>query len=66
MAAGGEPRHIPYGEGADLVRQLLHSSPSAMAIFQRDAVIRYVNPQLEELFGGTRVTFWLPLDGQLG
>jgi len=54
MAVGDEPRHIPYGEGADLVRQLLHSSPSAMAVFQRDAVIRYVNPKLEELFGWTR------------
>lgn len=54
MAVGAEPRHIPYGEGADLVRQLLHSSPSAMAIFQRDGLIKYVNPKLEELFGWTR------------
>ena len=54
MSLGEGARHIAYGEGVDLVRRMLHSSPTATAVFRADQVILYVNPRLEELFGWTR------------
>lgn len=29
-------RHIPFGEGVDLIRQMLTNSPLAMVIIRRD------------------------------
>ena len=55
-----DPAYTPYGEGVDLVRDLLARSPSPVVVLTSDGLIRYVNQQLEDLFGYTRAE----LDGR--
>jgi PAS domain S-box-containing protein len=49
-----DPRLVPYGEGVDLVRDLLDRAPVPIVIFGSDRVILYTNGPFEAVFGYSR------------
>lgn len=54
MTAMGQPEHIDAGEAVALFRELLERSPIASLVLRSDHTIRFVNAELEQLFGYSR------------
>jgi PAS domain S-box-containing protein len=46
--------YVPYGEGIELTLDVLERSPVATLVLTPDHGIRYVNAELERLFGYAR------------